>query len=157
VAVIAPSGSTCRFEACTTCLPPPFLPIFPSHRLHFPAPQPIGFLREVWHDLCPYGAKAGFTHDGIAMATCTADRIAPGRPRRFHGETTGHGLVWRRLSADGAQAAKLVAQVLKGAKPSETSIQTPEKFILAIHLPTAKAIGLEIPRAVLEKTDRLVE
>jgi len=57
----------------------------------------------------------------------------------------------------GVQAAKLVAKILKGAKPSELSIQTPEKLILAVNLTTARAIGLDIPRSILERTDRFVE
>jgi len=57
----------------------------------------------------------------------------------------------------GVQAAKLVAKILKGAKPSELSIQTPEKLFLAVNLTTARAIGLAIPRSILERTDRFVE
>ena len=57
----------------------------------------------------------------------------------------------------GAQAAKLVVKVLKGTKPAELPIQTPEKLLLTINLTTAKAIGLTIPREVLERADRLVE
>jgi putative tryptophan/tyrosine transport system substrate-binding protein len=57
----------------------------------------------------------------------------------------------------GMQAAKLVVKILKGAKPSEMPIQTPEQLLLAINLTTAKAIGLDIPRSVLERTDRFVE
>jgi putative tryptophan/tyrosine transport system substrate-binding protein len=57
----------------------------------------------------------------------------------------------------GAQAARFVAKVLKGAKPSEIPIQTPEKLVLVINLTTAKAIGLEIPRAIFERADLLME
>lgn len=57
----------------------------------------------------------------------------------------------------GIQAAKLVGKILKGAKPSALPIQTPEKFLLTVNLTTAKAIGLDIPRSILERTDRLVE
>jgi len=57
----------------------------------------------------------------------------------------------------GLQAAKLVAKVLKGAKPSEIPIETPDRFVLTINLSTAKAIGLKIPRNVLESADKLVE
>jgi len=57
----------------------------------------------------------------------------------------------------GVQAAKLVAKILKGVKPSELSIQTPEKLILAVNLTTARAIGLAMPRSILERTDRIVE
>lgn len=58
----------------------------------------------------------------------------------------------------GGQAAKLVAKVLRGAKPAELAIQAPEKLLLAINLKTAKTIGLTIPSDVLERAvlpDRL--
>jgi ABC-type uncharacterized transport system substrate-binding protein len=57
----------------------------------------------------------------------------------------------------GIQAAKLMAKILKGAKPAEMPIQTPEQLPLAINLTTAKAIGLDIPRNILERTVRFVE
>jgi putative ABC transport system substrate-binding protein len=57
----------------------------------------------------------------------------------------------------GLQAAKLVAKLLKGAKPSDLPIETPDRFILSVNLATAKAIGIKIPRSVLERADRLVE
>ena len=57
----------------------------------------------------------------------------------------------------GDQPAKPVAKILKGAKPSEVPIQTPDKMMLAINLTTAKAIGLGVPLSVLERADRLVE
>jgi putative ABC transport system substrate-binding protein len=60
-----------------------------------------------------------------------------------------------RLS--GVQAAKLVVKLLKGAKPSDIPIETPERLILAINVTAAKAIGLKIPRNLLERADRLLE
>lgn len=57
----------------------------------------------------------------------------------------------------GIQAAKLAAKILKGAKPADLPIETPENLILKINLATAKAIGLKIPPAVLERAEKLVE
>ncbi len=57
----------------------------------------------------------------------------------------------------GMQAAKLVAKILKGTKPSEMPVQTPEQLPLTINLTTAKAIRLDIPRSILERTERVVE
>jgi putative tryptophan/tyrosine transport system substrate-binding protein len=57
----------------------------------------------------------------------------------------------------GLQAAKLVAKIMKGAKPLEMPVQTPEQLLLTINLTTAKSIGLDIPRGILERTDRFVE
>jgi putative ABC transport system substrate-binding protein len=45
----------------------------------------------------------------------------------------------------GMQAAKLTAKVIKGVKPAELPVQTPEQLSLGINLLTAKSIGLDIP------------
>jgi putative ABC transport system substrate-binding protein len=57
----------------------------------------------------------------------------------------------------GIQAAKLVFKLLRGTKPADLPIETPDRLMLAVNLATAKAIGLRIPRTVLERVDRLVE
>jgi ABC-type uncharacterized transport system substrate-binding protein len=68
------------------------------------------------------------------------------------GALASYGATFRLM---GDQTAKLVAKILKGAKPSERPIQTPDTMLLTINLTTAKAIGLELPRSVLERADRL--
>jgi putative ABC transport system substrate-binding protein len=57
----------------------------------------------------------------------------------------------------GVQVAKVVAKVLKGARPSEIRIETPDRFILAINLATAREIGLRVPPSVMERAEWLVE
>jgi putative ABC transport system substrate-binding protein len=57
----------------------------------------------------------------------------------------------------GLQAASLVDKVLKGTKPSEIVVETPNRFFLTINLATAKRIGLKVPRAILDRADRLIE
>jgi ABC-type uncharacterized transport system substrate-binding protein len=57
----------------------------------------------------------------------------------------------------GIQAAKLVAKILKGARPAEMPIQTPEQLPLAINLTTARAIGFNIPSSILGRAERVVE
>jgi putative ABC transport system substrate-binding protein len=57
----------------------------------------------------------------------------------------------------GVQSARLMAKILKGEKPPEIPSETPEKLLLVLNLSTAKAIGLKVPREVLERADRLVE
>jgi putative ABC transport system substrate-binding protein len=57
----------------------------------------------------------------------------------------------------GTQAAKLVAKILEGMHPAQLPVQTPDKFIMTINLATAKAIGLILPRHILERADRIVE
>jgi len=57
----------------------------------------------------------------------------------------------------GIQAARALFKVLKGVKPADLPIETPDRLILTVNLTTAKAIGLKIPRTVLDRVDRLVE
>jgi len=57
----------------------------------------------------------------------------------------------------GLQAAALVDKVLKGIRPGEIPIETPDRFLLGINLKVAKEVGLRIPGRILERADRLVE
>lgn len=60
-----------------------------------------------------------------------------------------------RLS--GTQAARLVAKILRGEKPSDIPSETPDKLLLVLNMNTAKAIGLKTPRKIVGRVDRVVE
>ena len=54
-------------------------------------------------------------------------------------------------------AAVFVDKVLRGAEPADLPIEQPTKYVLAVNLKTAKALGLTIPQSLLLRADEVIQ
>ena len=69
-----------------------------------------------------------------------------------HGGLVSYGSDYH---AQGVQAARLVAKILRGTRPQDLPVEGADKIDLAVNLKTASLLGLTVPRKVLLRADML--
>jgi len=101
---------------------------------------------------------AFFTSRAVQFATLTARRGIPAsfanRDVVAVGGLMSYGTDLTELHH---QAGIYTGKILKGAKPAELPVTQLTKFEFALNLQTARALGIEVPPAVLSIADEVIE
>jgi len=76
---------------------------------------------------------------------------------RFYAEAGGLMSYGESIPAFHHRSASYVSRILKGAKAGDLAIEQPTKFELTVNMKTAKALGIEIPKAILFRADEVIQ
>jgi ABC-type uncharacterized transport system substrate-binding protein len=96
-------------------------------------------------------------HRDLIIAPAMRHRLPAVYPYRFFANSGGFISYGVDLPYLYGQAASYVDRILKGVKPGDLPVQLASKFELVVNLRTAKALGLTIPEAFLQRADEVIE
>lgn len=94
---------------------------------------------------------------GVFINQVTAVRLPAMYQWPEMAEAGGLAAYGSRLTQVFRQRAQMVVKVLRGAKPADLPVEQPTRFELVINLEAAKAIGHEVPAALVLRADKVIE
>lgn len=99
--------------------------------------------------------RGRFDIPGALLDLSLASRIPVVFPASFYVGYGGLVSYGADYYAEGFQAARLVARVLRGTQPQQLPVEGADKLDVAVNLKTAAQLGLTVPRKILLRADTL--
>jgi putative ABC transport system substrate-binding protein len=96
-------------------------------------------------------------HSKLIIDLAARHRLPAIYPNRLHAVAGGLMSYGPAFLDQFRGAADYVDRILKGAKPGDLPVRTPNKYETALNLKTAKALGLDVPQIVLARADEVIE
>ena len=115
------------------------------------------FAREPNGGLIVVASAAALVHRDLIVGLAARYRLPAAYAYHTHvaaGGLVSYGADVTRLYR---RAASYVDRILKGEKPADLPVQSPTKYVLAINLKTAKALGISVPPSLLARADEVIE
>ena len=103
------------------------------------------------------GTAASIIHRDLIIALAARHRLPAvyfSRDYITRGGLISYGPDFIDLSR---RVAVYVDRILRGEKPAGLPVQAPTKYELVINIESAKALGLEIPAALLDRANEVIE
>jgi ABC-type uncharacterized transport system substrate-binding protein len=158
-AVLRPPGFAVQFGAIKTLAPSLGVEVSPvDMRDAAEIERAIGeFAAEPNGGLIVIASSPSTVYSKVIIELAARHRLPAVYPNRLHVVAGGLVSYGPAFLDQFRVAADYVDRILKGAKPGDLPVQTPNRYETALNLKTAKALGLAVPKTVLARADELIE
>jgi putative ABC transport system substrate-binding protein len=102
-------------------------------------------------------SPALFVHRAALVGTLARAGLPASFGLREFAEAGGFMSYGANLQDMSARAADYVDRILKGARPAELPVEQPTRFDLIVKLKAARALGVDLPLALLARADEVIE